>query len=592
MSAPLLDVDGLTVAFGRALAVEGMSFSVAPGEAVALVGESGSGKSVTALSIMGLLPEGAGRVAGGTIAFEGRDLATITDAERRRVRGERIGMIFQEPMTSLNPMLTIGRQMTEGLEVHRGAAPREARARAEAMLERVGIDRPADRLRQYPHEFSGGMRQRVMIAMTMALEPRLLIADEPTTALDVTVQAQILDLMRDLARDTGTSLLLITHDMGVVAEIADRVVVMREGRRVEEGAVGPIFAAPRAAYTRELLASVPRIDGSGRTPARRPEAEPVLRYAGVSRSFGGRGLLARGGVTHAVREVDLTLRPGETLALVGESGSGKSTLGRIGVGLERADRGSVVVGGQDIARARGRRLRALRSVIQMVFQDPFASLDPRFTVARTLMEPVMIHARVGRREARARASSLLERVGLDASALDRLPHEFSGGQRQRVAVARALGAEPSVIVADEPTSALDVSVQARVLDLLVELQEERGLAYLFITHDLAVVRRIAHRVAVMRRGEIVEEGTVDDVLKRPSHPYTRALLDAAPVPDPSRRAPRARREGEPPAPQTEDRPAASATRPAAGALGTGLDPTAASPRVGTSGDGLARGTAS
>ena len=592
MSAPLLDVDGLTVAFGRALAVDGLSFSVAPGEAVALVGESGSGKSVTALSIMGLLPEGAGRVAGGTIAFEGRDLATVTEAERRRVRGERMGMIFQEPMTSLNPMLTIGRQMTEGLEVHRGAAPREARARAEAMLERVGIDRPADRLRQYPHEFSGGMRQRVMIAMTMALEPRLLIADEPTTALDVTVQAQILDLMRDLARDTGTSLLLITHDMGVVAEIADRVVVMREGRRVEEGAVGPIFAAPRAAYTRELLASVPRIDGSGRTPARRPEAEPVLRYAGVSRSFGGRGLFSRGGVTHAVREVDLTLRPGETLALVGESGSGKSTLGRIGVGLERADRGSVVVGGQDIARARGRRLRALRSVIQMVFQDPFASLDPRFTVARTLMEPIMIHARVGRREARARASSLLERVGLDASALDRLPHEFSGGQRQRVAVARALGAEPSVIVADEPTSALDVSVQARVLDLLVVLQEERGLAYLFITHDLAVVRRIAHRVAVMRRGEIVEEGTVDDVLERPSHPYTRALIDAAPVPDPSRRAPRARREGEPPAPPTEDRPAAFATRPAAGALGTGLDPTAASPPMGPSGDGLARGTAS
>ena len=250
------------------------------------------------------------------------------------------------------------------------------------------------------------------------------------------------------------------------------------------------------------------------------------------------------------------------------------------------------MGGQDIARARGRRLRALRSVIQMVFQDPFASLDPRFTVARTLMEPIMIHARVGRREARARASSLLERVGLDASALDRLPHEFSGGQRQRVAVARALGAEPSVIVADEPTSALDVSVQARVLDLLVELQEERGLAYLFITHDLAVVRRIAHRVAVMRRGEIVEEGTVDDVLKRPSHPYTRALIDAAPVPDPSRRAPRARREGEPPAPRTEDRPAASAARPAAGALGTGLDPTAASPRMGTSGEGLARGTAS
>ena len=568
MSA-LLDVRDLRVAFGRRAAVDGLSFSVAPGEAVALVGESGSGKSVTALSIMGL--GGAGRITGGSVAFRGRDLTAMSDAERRRVRGAEIGMIFQEPMTSLNPMLTVGRQMTEALEVHRGASARDGRARAAAMLERVGIDRPGDRLRQYPHEFSGGMRQRVMIAMTMALEPRLLIADEPTTALDVTVQAQILDLMRNLARDSGTSLLLITHDMGVVAEIAQRVVVMREGRRVEEGAVGPIFAAPKAPYTRELLAAVPRVGDPGRAPVR-AAGEPVLRFRGVSRSFGERGLFARGGVTHAVCNVDLALRPGETLALVGESGSGKSTLGRIGVGLERADRGEVSVGGHDIGRARGRRLRALRSVVQMVFQDPFASLDPRFTVARTLMEPIAIHARVGRREARARAAALLERVGLDASAMDRLPHEFSGGQRQRVAIARALGAEPRVIVADEPTSALDVSVQAHVLDLLVELQEQQGLAYLFITHDLAVVRRIAHRVAVMRRGEIVEEGAVDDVLARPSHPYTRALIDAAPVPDPTARG-RRRAAGT----GAEPRPIGPhvGARPVAGVLGIGLDPLAA-----------------
>ncbi|MBE3638123.1 ABC transporter ATP-binding protein [Mangrovicoccus algicola] len=542
----VLDIRNLAVAFGATPVVHGVDLSIARGEALALVGESGSGKSITAMALMGLLPARASMTAD-AMELEGQDLRGLSDAALRRLRGPQMGMIFQEPMTSLTPVLTIGRQMTEALRVHFGLSGEAARARAIDMLDRVEISRPADRLRQYPHEFSGGMRQRVMIAMTMALEPRLLIADEPTTALDVTVQAQILDLMRTLVRETGTSLLLITHDMGVVAQMADRVTVMRHGRLVETEAAAPLFAAPRQDYTRILLNSVPRLDAPLR-PAPQP-TPPVLGFRDISRSFAGRGLLRRSEPVRALDGVTLDIARGETLALVGESGSGKSTLGRIGTRLDLEHDGRVEIDGIDITGLRGRALRKLRSRVQVVFQDPLASLDPRFTVGRTLGEPLRIHQGLAGECLRTRAADLLAQVGLPSSALGRLPHEFSGGQRQRIAIARALAVDPAVIVADEPTSALDVSVQSKVLDLMEDLQRERGLAYLFVTHDLAVVRRIAHRVAVMRRGRIVEMGPVSAVLDDARHPYTQALLAAAPVADPTR----ARR---PPAPMphTPDKP--------------------------------------
>ena len=535
----VLAVEDLRVAFREAEVVSGVGFSIERGETLALVGESGSGKSVSALAVMGLLPPRT-RVGAGALRLGGEDLTRLGEPALRRLRGARMGMIFQEPMTSLTPVLTIGRQMTEGLRVHRGLSASAARDRAVGMLDRAGIPDPASRLGQYPHEFSGGMRQRVMIAMTMALEPELLIADEPTTALDVTVQAQILDLMRELTREAGTSLLLITHDMGVVAEMADRVAVMRHGEIVETGPAGEVFARPGHAYTRALLDAVPRLDARTRPapPAPlRPVAppRPVLEFEEVGRSFAGRGFLRRGGAVRALDGVSLAVMPGETLALVGESGSGKSTLGRIGTRLDTEHSGRVRVEGEDITALAGARLRRLRARVQMIFQDPFASLDPRFTTFRTLAEPLVIHQGLRGAELRGRAASLLDRVGLPGDALDRLPHEFSGGQRQRIAIARALAAEPRVIVADEPTSALDVSVQAQVLALMEELQAGSGLAYLFITHDLAVVRRIAHRVAVMRAGRIVELGGVARVLDEAAHPYTRALLAAAPVPDPSHR---------------------------------------------------------
>jgi len=535
MSAPLLSVDRLTVEFGRRdprTVVSGVSFAVGASETVALVGESGSGKSVTALSILGLLPHSA-RVADGDIAFEERDLLALDGEAQRHLRGNRIGMIFQEPMTSLNPVLSVARQMTEGLEVHRGLDGAAARRRAIEMLDRVGIANAAARLDQYPHEFSGGMRQRVMIAAAMALEPRLLIADEPTTALDVTVQAQILDLMRAVTREAGTSLLLITHDMGVVAEMADRVVVMSQGRVVESGPVAPLFRSPREAYTHALLGAVPRLDGAGpERPSRDVSDLPILRLSEISKTFRGVGWSSAATRTVAVDDVTLDVGRGETVALVGESGSGKSTLGRIAVRLTSPDRGRVSIDGEDLTGATGGRLRRARARIQFVFQDPFASLDPRFTVERTLAEPLKVKGELNGRAIRDRVAFLIARVGLPADAATRLPHEFSGGQRQRIAIARALAVEPAVIVADEPTSALDVSVQAQILELLAELQRERELAILFITHDLAVVRRMAHRVAVMRAGRLVEVGDAAAVLDCARHPYTRALLSAAPIPDP------------------------------------------------------------
>ena len=544
MSEPLLDVRDLRVRFGAAEVLHGVDVAVAPGELVALVGESGSGKSVTALAALGLLPAKA--VVTGSVRFDGEELLGLDREALRAVRGARVGMVFQEPMTSLTPVLSIGRQMTEALEAHAGAGRDAARAEAVRMLDAVGIPGARARLAQYPHEFSGGMRQRVMLAMTMALGPRLLLADEPTTALDVTVQAQVLDLMKALSRERGTALLLITHDMGVVAETASRTVVMRRGRVVEDAPTERLFAAPGEAYTRELLAAVPRIDGAA--PAAPGPKPPALELDDIVVSFAGRGGFGRRWRVRALDGVSLDVRPGETLALVGESGSGKSTLGRVAARLQDADAGRVRVDGEPIDGLRGAALRTFRRRVQMVFQDPFASLDPRRRVGDTIAEPLVI-AGASRKEARARALDWLDEVGLPASAATRYPHAFSGGQRQRIAIARAMVCSPRVLIADEPTSALDVSVQERVLTLLEDLRARHDVACLFITHDLAVARRIAHRVAVLHRGRLVEIGPTDEVVGAPRHPYTRALLDAVPVPDPSRgareRAPSPDLRGEP-----------------------------------------------
>jgi ABC-type glutathione transport system ATPase component len=539
---PLLDVRDLRIAFGNRRnayeVVRGISFTINAGETLAIVGESGSGKSVTALSLMGLLPKGSGRVCAGQALFDDVDLFQLSPDQLRRLRAERLAMVFQEPMTSLNPVLSIGLQMTETLITHGRCGAAEARKIAIGMMERTGIPDPDCRFRQFPHEFSGGMRQRVMIAMAMIMKPALLIADEPTTALDVTIQAQILDLMRDLTAESGTSLILITHDMGVVAEMADRVLVMKDGYVVEEALVGELFHAPRKAYTRGLLAAVPRIDDVGvRSVQSVAQSEdPIVRIEGVCKTFArGSWLKKQVAEIRALDDVTLHIMLGETVALVGESGSGKSTLGRAVARLVDVDEGAIVVSGEDITRIVGRKLRIRRAKVQMIFQDPYASLDPRFTVGRTVAEPILIHRLADRTEAKERAAELLRRVGLTTEIFSRFPHELSGGQRQRVAIARALSVEPSIIIADEPTSALDVSVQAQVLDLLAGLRDEYGITMLFITHDLAVVRKIASRVAVMRTGRILEIGPTDAILGDPHHIYTESLISAAPIPDPERR---------------------------------------------------------
>ncbi len=522
-----LAVEGLSVSVrteaGLAPLVEDVSFRLGRGETLAIAGESGSGKSITALAVMGLLPQPAVRVTAGAVRLGGTDLLALPERRLRRLRGDRIAMIFQEPMTSLNPVLTVGRQLVEAIEAHTSLPRAAARAEAAAALGAVRLPDPERHLREYPHELSGGMRQRVMIAMALALRPDVLIADEPTTALDVTVQREVLDLLRDLQRATGTALVLITHDMGVVAEMADRVLVMARGRTVEEGEVRRIFAAPRARYTRDLLAAVPRM-GRGGPAVPAAAGETVVRVDGLAVAYDIRGGALRR-VTHrlhAVAGVDFEIRAGETLALVGESGCGKSTVAKALVGLV-PHRGRIAFAGP------GPRPRA----VQMVFQDPMASLDPRMRAGDLVAEPLAIH-RVGTpAERRARVRDLFARVGLEPGHAERYPHEFSGGQRQRISIARALALRPALIVADESVSALDVSVQARVLDLLRALQAEFGMAYLFISHDMAVVENIAHRVAVMRLGRIVETGTRAQVFGDPRHPYTRRLIDAVPVPDPA-----------------------------------------------------------
>jgi peptide/nickel transport system ATP-binding protein len=542
----ILQVRDLSISFGRGEgrnhAVKNLSYDLKRGETLAIVGESGSGKSVSSLALLGLLPPRSATIESGSAHFHSRDLLTLPPADLRRLRGNEIAMIFQEPMTSLTPVLRIGLQLTEGLVEHQGMSQAEAEARAVEMLDLVGLDRQKERLRQFPHELSGGMRQRVMIAMAMASDPAILIADEPTTALDVTVQAQILDLMRDLKKNFDTAIILITHDMGVVAEMADRVVVMKEGEKVEEGAVADLFASPKADYTCRLLDAVPRLGAFAATaePRRvveqpKPVGAPLVDARGLTKTFREHGFFfTRGGGTVAMDDVSFDLRAGETLALVGESGSGKSTTGRAVLRLLEVDSGEIAVDGIDLRKLGPQMLRKVRREMQMIFQDPFAALNPRMSAGRLVAEPMVIHGVASGRELNDRVEMLFHRVGLGSEHIRRYPHEFSGGQRQRLCIARALGVGPKLMVADEPTSALDVSVQAQVLELLLELQQSLGLCYLFISHDMAVVEEVSHRVAVMHKGRIVEIGPRQAVLNDPRHPYTRALLAAVPVPDPAR----------------------------------------------------------
>jgi peptide/nickel transport system ATP-binding protein len=510
-------------------AVEGVSFDIPENTTVALVGESGSGKSVTAMSIVNLLPDNAERT--GRILFDGRDLLRATSAELRALRGRSIACVFQDPMSSLNPVFTVGAQIAEPLRLHLGLSRRAALARAEALLVEVGLPEPKRRLSAYPHELSGGQQQRVMIAMALACEPRLLIADEPTTALDVTVQRQILELLARIKAERRMSLLFISHDLGVVGEIADEVVVMRRGQVRERGPVRAIFTAPQDAYTQALLAARPRLDDPlpERAHARTADAPVLIEARGLCKSFPIREGLFRRREFKAVQDVSFTLRRGHTLGVVGESGSGKTTMGLTLLRLHEATAGQVLFEGRDLFALQGQERQALRRRIQIVFQNPYASLNPRFTIGQTLLEPMQIH-RIGAddHEREARALALLERVGLDASAFGQYPHEFSGGQRQRIAIARALTLSPEVLVLDEAVSALDVSVQAQVLALLRALQDELGLAYVFISHDLAVVRSMADEVLVMKDGGVVEQGDTHTLLADPQQDYTRRLLRAVP----------------------------------------------------------------
>jgi peptide/nickel transport system ATP-binding protein len=617
MTAPLLDVRNLTTRFdtprGIVHAVEDVSFTIEAGETMAIVGESGSGKSVTAMSLMRMVRR-PGRITAGQIRFHGTDLLDMTDAQMRSVRGSGISLIFQDPMSSLNPAMRIRDQLTETMLAHGKFSSAQARSRSVELMELVGIPSPQARLADYPHSFSGGMRQRVMIAMAVANKPDLIIADEPTTALDVTIQAQVLDLLGVLNRELGTAVILITHNLGVVARSCQRAAVMYAGRIVEQSAVESLFADPRHPYTRDLLAATPRLAASrdlplvpiaGRPPdltdppsgcpfsprcglaedrchtshpprahadrrswycwvtdpehghqtrlalpsapatetsdapetARARDDEPLLRLEQVGRFFPskGSGLFRRGRAegVNAVDDVDLVVHRGETAGLVGESGCGKSTLARVILGILPATSGHVVYDGRDVTHARGAALRRYRRAVQLVFQDPYSSLNPRLTVASILREPLEVHGLARGEAAKARVVQLLELVGLEPSVVSRYPHEFSGGQRQRIAIARALAVEPDLIVCDEAVSALDVSLQAQVVNLLRDLRNRLGLAYLFIGHDIATVRHISDRIVVMYLGEVVEEGPAEEVTARPQHPYTASLLSAVPEPDPA-----------------------------------------------------------
>jgi len=548
----LISVQDLEVSFrmgktGTAQAVKGVSFDIAANSTVALVGESGSGKSVTAMSIVRLLPENAILGANSKILYNGCDLLTNSIEDMRALRGRDISVVFQEPMSSLNPVFTVGEQIAEVLRIHMKLNPRQALDRALELMTEVGIPNPRERLKSYPHELSGGQQQRVMIAMAIACEPKLLIADEPTTALDVTVQRQITDLIAKLQQRKKMSVLFISHDLGLVGEISDQVIVMRHGLVRETGDVETIFNAPKDTYTRALIACRPNLDTRPRRlpviddfvngrpietvqrVTERASGEPLITVQGLRKEYRFKKGLFGHSVFPAVQNADFTLHKGRTLGVVGESGSGKTTIGMMLTRLTDATTGSILFEGKDLATLSADQMRAYRSRIQIIFQNPYASLNPRFTIAQILMEPMRIHGIGKDEEDRARmALGLLEKVGLPRDAFGKYPHEFSGGQRQRIAIARCLSMKPEIIVCDESVSALDVSVQATVLNLLLDLQEEFGLSYVFISHDLAVVKYMADDVLVMSKGEIVERGLAEDIYRNPQHAYTRQLLQAIP----------------------------------------------------------------
>ena len=542
-AAPILQVDDLSVTFatvhGDVEAVRGMSLRVAPGERLGIAGESGSGKTVSALAITGLLPAAAR--ASGRVRFAGNDLGGLRSSDRAALRGRHVGTILQDPLNSLNPALTVGSQIAETLRHHERLDRATARRRAVELLGQVGIPDPARNVDEYPHRFSGGMRQRAMIAIALSCEPELVVADEPTTALDVTVQAQILELLVGLCDERNTALLLITHDLAVLAGVAHRIVVMNAGRIVEEAPVDTLFERPAHAYTRALLAAIPRPDGATAAPASdggdaRSTRAPVLQVGDLTKTFPivrGGAIRRTVGAVRAVDGVSLTIGAGETLALVGESGCGKSTLARCILRLVEPSSGSVRFDGRDVLACDRRTLRALRHEMQIVFQDPYGSLDPRMTIAQLIAEPLAVHGLGGDERGRiARVRELLDMVGLRPEHAARYPRAFSGGQRQRIAIARALATEPKLLVLDEPVSALDTSTRAQILALLAELQERLEVSYLLVAHDLALVRAVAHRVAVMYRGRIVELAACEQIFAAPTHPYTQALLSAVPIPDP------------------------------------------------------------
>ncbi|MEZ0338584.1 ABC transporter ATP-binding protein [Mycobacterium sp. pV006] len=526
--SPVLRVEELGVRIGDATIVDGVSFEVQREQTVGIVGESGSGKTMTVLAATGLLDAPGARVSGSStlggiapVQLVGADARTL-----RRVHGARIGFVFQDPGTSLNPLLTLERQITESLETHKRMTRREAGRRALELLEAVGLPDPETRLHAYPHQLSGGQRQRVMIAIALACDPELLIADEPTTALDVTTQAQIIELVKQLQRDFGTAVVWISHDLGVIGQVADEVTVLREGVPVEQAPIDAIFDHPGADYTRELLAARPVVERDGPEPV--PSAEPLLQVEHLDVEFTVSTPVGRTKV-HAVKDVSFTIRQGTTLGLVGESGSGKSTIAACLTGLVTPDAGTATLAGVDVLGAKGRAAKALRRRIGLVLQDPFSSLDPRARIGTSIAEPLVVHRLADSRDARrARVAELLDLVGLPTDFAHRYPHELSGGQRQRVSIARALAAEPDLLILDEATASLDVSVQARVLELLARLQGELGLTYLLIGHDLAVIRQLSHDVLVMRNGEAVENRPADDVFAAPEQEYTRALLAAVP----------------------------------------------------------------
>ncbi len=547
-----MDIQNLGVSFstdaGAVKAVDGVSLSVQRGEVLAIVGESGSGKTVTAKTILGLLPETA--TASGAVLLSNKagtsekDVISLSKQALRSVRGTDVAMVFQEPSTALNPVYTVGWQIVEGLRAHSDLSKKEARAKAIEILDRVGIPDPKTRIDHYPHQFSGGQKQRIVIAMALVLDPGLIVADEPTTALDVTVQAEILDLLRRCRDEFGMGIVLITHNMGVVADLADRVAVMYQGKVVEEADATTLFAAPQAEYTKALLAAVPYVGHGTARAVERAAARaedwtaqpPIVEARGLEIEYPGR--FGRPGF-RAVDGVDFIIRPGEVLGLVGESGSGKTTIGRAIAGLTRISGGSLSVLGKEMLGIRERQFRPVRSRLGFVFQDPASSFNPLLTIAECVAEPLVIHGRAeSAADARGRVDELLEAVQLPRGYGDRYPHELSGGQRQRASLARALALEPELLIADEPTSALDVSVQARVLELFHELQREFGFASLFISHDLAVVDLLADRIAVLYRGALVEEGTGAEVLGAPRDPYTQRLLASLPVPDPVAQATR------------------------------------------------------